>query len=317
MIDVLRGAVIGGAVLGILLLAAPAQPAPRGVSESEGRIGRVCVHWTGAAASILAPVYRDLFRNFSGTLYVVCPSAENFESFRALTGLTAEPIITGRPTGAWARDRFIAVRAGDRLRLLVPEYPPATPGGTADWLVAWDVARATGAEVRTLPLQFDGGDVWVTRDAAFVNAGLGERARAIFEAELGVKVVLVDGAPHHVGMFMTPLSARVVMLACPGADSPQPWARKLRALRDQLERQGIRVVPLPFVPIDDRVYVTYNNVLIDGNVVYMPTYDRPELDDEAARIWASEGFEVRRIRAVDLMSHRGTVHCLVNVIERR
>jgi agmatine/peptidylarginine deiminase len=76
-------------------------------------------------------------------------------------------------------------------------------------------------------------------------------------------------------------------------------------------------VAVPFLPTgEERAYVTYNNVVIDGKTVFMPVYDMPELDEAAEAVWRSEGFEVRRVPAADLLPCRGAVHCLVNVLER-
>lgn len=331
-----RGAAIGAAILVAALVAIPSSEPPAGVSESEGRIGSIYLQFNRASSAIVAPIYRELLRGVQGKVYVGCPERADWEAFcREIGGPLDrfQPVLTGRPTSAWAKDRFIPVRVGRELRLLVPERPPATPGGKADWLVAWDLSRATGAVVRTLPLDFDGGDIWMTRELSFAGRALVEKNAplneaqigAMLERELGTRVVFVEGAPHHLGMFLTPLDGRTVMVADPDwgkrlssdGDWSHEWLPRLRALPDQLMKLGLRVVPVPFVPLsEERVYITYNNVLIDGKTVYLPEYEIPALDDAARAAWSAEGFEVRPIPARRLFPQRGVVHCLVNVLSR-
>jgi hypothetical protein len=329
----MRGVAAGALLLlaGLLAMHAGEEAPAKGVSESDGRAGSVYIHFTRGSSAILGPVYRDLVRELRGPVYVACPEAEDWKSFEAAVGSDERfrPILTHRPTSSWAKDRFIPVRADGRLRLLVPERPPATPMGHADWLVAWDLARATGASVRTLPIDFDGGDVWMTDEIAFAGRLLIEKnpefsetqIRRLLEAELGLRVVFVDGAPHHVGMFLTPIGGSTVMVAdpdlVPQGDRSAPWLANLRELPARLESEGFKVIRVPFAATDqERVYITYNNVLLDGSTVFMPVYDRPEMDRAARTIWESRGFTVRPIHASELYVHRGVVHCLVSVLSR-
>jgi hypothetical protein len=81
----------------------------------------------------------------------------------------------------------------------------------------------------------------------------------------------------------------------------------------------LRVPALVEAP--DEWMVTYNNVIMDHrdqrNIVYMPTYDIPELDRAAAAIYLGLGFEVRTIDVSKVYASGGAIRCLVNVTERR
>jgi hypothetical protein len=327
-VTILRGGAAGAALLAAILILSRSDEPTCPVSESEGRIDSIYLQFTRRTSAITAPIYRELLRSIEGRVYVGCPAAEDWEEFRRLVGSGERfrPIFTGRKTSAWAKDRFVPVRVGRVLHLLVPDRPPAAAAGDPDWRVAWDVARAIGGVVRPLPIDFDGGDIWMTRDLAFAGRELlprnptwtEEKLRALLARELGVPVLFVEGAPHHLGMFMTPLDSKTVVVADPGpptAGEPS-WLGRLRTLPSALREAGIRTIAIPFEPTrDDLVYVTYNNVVIDGRAVFMPVYGRPT-DGAARAVWESEGYSVHPIPAHRIYVHRGVLHCMVNVLSR-
>jgi hypothetical protein len=287
---------------------------PAAVSETEGEIRVAYIQFERRAADAVIPVYVALFEKLAQTKVIVgCPTSDDWEAFRSAVAERCRParfhpLIVGRPISTWAKDRFVAVRIGDRLRLLVPHRAPLAGAGEADWKVAWDLAGAIRADVRKLPLDFDGGDLWVAGGRAFVHRSVLERngdapVLEILRRELGAEPVVIDGPPHHVGMFATPLHDGRVLA---GPDS----------VADELRRAGHRVIKLPFATTTrDRVYLTYNNVVLSGRRVFMPVFDAPS-DDEAEAVWRGEGFEVIRIPCGAIYGRGGTVHCLVNVLER-
>lgn len=340
MIPVIRGVVIGLCLIALVTVFGARRQQPVGVSESNGSIKTLYIQFTEGSAGIAADVYRELFRHLHCQVIVGCPGENDWKRFIELMregGVPSlerfQPAIASHPISTWARDRFTAVRVGERLRLLVPENPPLTPGGRNDWLVAWDLARTVGAEVRMLPLEFDGGDLWITSSLLFAhndllrknNGKTKEEVEKILREEIGLPVIFVEGPPHHLGMFVTPLGDDAVMIADAElgrrlsnvGDYSHGWLPSLDKLRDHLQGIGMRVISLPFAPTEnDRQYITYNNVIIDGRRVFMPTYDVPELDLAAAAAWRSAGYDVHPIPAAHLIPLGGAVHCLANILDR-
>lgn len=93
-----------------------------------------------------------------------------------------------------------------------------------------------------------------------------------------------------------------------------------------LKWKGFTIVRVPFLNKLERgaevvPWASYNNVLVeifgDRKRVYLPTYDLPELDDLAAKIYADLGFEVRRIAGIKAIAGMlGALRCSTKVLER-
>jgi hypothetical protein len=93
-----------------------------------------------------------------------------------------------------------------------------------------------------------------------------------------------------------------------------------------LKWKGFTVIRVPFLNKLEREpelipWASYNNVLVenfaDRQRVYMPVYDLPELDNMAARIYADNGFEVRRISGIkEIAGALGALRCSTKVLER-
>jgi len=149
-----------------------------------------------------------------------------------------------------------------------------------------------------------GGLVFVHRSVLTKNGGLpAEKVLGVLERELGAKAVVIDGPPHHVGMFATPLHDGRVLAGPPDVS---------RALRDG----GFETAELPWATTPrDRAYITYNNVVVSGRRVFMPAFGL-DSDAAAAAIWRAQGFEVIPIPCAPLYLSGGTIHCLVNVLAR-
>ncbi|UCD27396.1 MAG: agmatine deiminase family protein [Planctomycetota bacterium] len=101
-------------------------------------------------------------------------------------------------------------------------------------------------------------------------------------------------------------------------------ARKLDSVASGIEALGYRIVRLPIIieksdPTD--WIITYNNVLMEHrgnhNVVYMPIYKIPALDQAAQATYHDLGFEVRTVDVSELFHLGGAVRCLVNVTARK
>jgi hypothetical protein len=159
-------------------------------------------------------------------------------------------------------------------------------------------------------------------------------------------MVILDGAPdHHVAMYLVPVGDRTVLVGDPrlaqeelaGSEresaevaaylpgGPAFSAATMAAfdgVAEQCRAAGYRVVRIPVVPgSDGRTYLTYVNCIQDERdgkrVVYMPVYSFADsLNRQAAAVWAELGYEVRPVECDSCARYFGTLHCLVNVLER-
>ena len=162
------------------------------------------------------------------------------------------------------------------------------------------------------------------------------------EASLHRHVILMDNCPdHHAGMFMMAAADRTMLVADPklashllspdapvletlpgGADTSDQMQQKLDDIASECTSLGYRVVRIPTLPaMDQKTYLTYVNVITeirDGHrIVYMPIYHGAEaLNDAAAKVWQSIGYDVKRIDCTSTYRSFGNLHCLVNVLSR-
>jgi hypothetical protein len=169
---------------------------------------------------------------------------------------------------------------------------------------------------------------------------------AVLSAWLKHRVVVLDGAPdHHVGMYLMAVGGRTVLVGDPKlaedilARSPEEGAAvaaflpggpnfstaavaSFEAVAERCRAAGYRVVRIPIVPgTDGRTYVTFVNGILDERAgrrtVYMPAYRvAPGLTQAATAVWRELGYEVRAVECDDAARNFGTLHCLVNVLQR-
>lgn len=225
-----------------------------------------------------------------------------------------------------------------------------------DARVAEDIARAlpTRYAFRRSTLYFDAGDFLADGAYVFVAPAVVRRnvqhtvetradlLRAL-TLDLQREPVLLDAAPdHHVGMFMMSAGAQTIVVADPslaqsvftpdgaaaaglagGADFSAATQQRFDAVATVVRDKGFRVVRMPVVPArdDNKVYLTYVNVMLDlragQRIVYMPSYAGQERMNAAARkVWETLGYTVRQIDCTGAFMRGGTLHCLVNVLER-
>ncbi len=164
--------------------------------------------------------------------------------------------------------------------------------------------------------------------------------------DLGHRIVMLDGAPdHHVGMVMMPVGGRTVLVGDPllaqgvlagsepeaaavkaflpgGPDFSEATAASFESVANHCRDAGYRVVRIPVVPgVDGRTYLTFVNGIMDERdgrrTSYMPAYSfTPTLTRAATATWNDLGFEVREVDCDSCARYFGTLHCLVNVLER-
>jgi hypothetical protein len=150
-----------------------------------------------------------------------------------------------------------------------------------------------------------------------------------------------DVPTHHIMMYMVPLDDRTVAVGDERAalaltdaahvdredlgldPDVDTQIRRFDHAAELLAARGFHVVRFPALVLEGgRTFVTYTNALFDRaaqgtqRVVYLPTYQIPALDDEAARQYAALGYTVHRIDVSSIYHANGSLGCLVNVIAR-
>jgi Porphyromonas-type peptidyl-arginine deiminase len=244
---------------------------------------------------------------------------------------------------------------GEGTILAPPFLGAAFAGRTGDFRSAFAMSQAMfGHDPRIAKYAFEGGDFAATPKWLFVDANLstrnlgrGHADRETLLRELrrdfGQEIVWLGEQPgelprHHIMMYMVPLDDRTIAVG----DEAEALARVSAGDREALDvdpdtgaqtarferavallsQRGFHIVRLPALVLrGERSYVTYTNALFDRardgtKIVYLPTYDLPALDDEAARRYQALGYQVRRIDVSPIYRLNGSLGCLVNVIAR-
>ena len=212
------------------------------LSDCDGAIRELVIHYVGEAAEIVAPTYRDFLRQLSAdvTVHVVCPDRRAFRDLCKRVGPTEcelSAVVVDHPITCWSRDRWLALGTGGQessCRLLRPRGEMGAdtwPAREGDQRVADDLAAALGGRVTAVrsELLFDGGDfvaddetVFVTPDVLLRNLQrtvatreeLVERLAAVLQRSV---VLLRDAPDHHAGMYMMAVGDRTVLLGDPAA----------------------------------------------------------------------------------------------------
>jgi hypothetical protein len=371
--------VLAGVVIGLVVAFAvraffwtgPIPEAPSGplVSECDGALRRVAIHYADASDEDVLPTYRDFLRQLPAgvDVRVVCPSAATFDALAGRVGPTAcrlTPVVVNHAVTSWARDRWLALgpAQGGPTTLLCPRAEDGAalwPARAGDQRVADDLAAALGAGVRARrsDLYFDGGDFDADGETAFVRPSVllrniqrtvatREELMQRLETLLHKHVLVLEGAPdHHVGMYLMPVGDRTVLVGDPkkaeeilalnpaesaavasflpgGPDFTPEATARFETVADECRAAGYRVVRIPIVPgKDGRTYLTYVNAILDvragQRTVYMPSYTiSPELNRAATQAWTDLGYDVKPVECDGCARNFGTLHCLVNVVQR-
>ncbi len=210
------------------------------ISECDGRLRELVVHYDPGASNMVAPVYRDflhaLDRNV--TVHVVCPAQDAFTDFTNAigpVGCSLSPIIVNHPITTWSRDRWVAflpAKLGGPVTIWSPRGETGDevwPARAGDERVGKDIADALSptAMARRSALYFDGGDFLADNDNVFVVPRVLKRNLQntvhdrdeflkILSLQFKRRVVLLDEAPdHHAGMFMASIGNHVMLVGDP------------------------------------------------------------------------------------------------------
>jgi len=222
----------------------PAGPTPAGVlSDCDGAISEITLHYDHAVAEELAPLYRDLFAALADDveIKVYCTSREGAEVFRDRWGPAASRggrevsvINVARPITVWARDRYIARQSPDLRRGSAGVVPAPSAEYEHYQLNELEMQdelrdlRLTPSFVR-LPLALEGGNVVANRRTVFTGTNVLAENRVVasepaVERELfeifGREFLLVGDdfgeVPWcHIDMYLTPIDDRTLLIASP------------------------------------------------------------------------------------------------------
>jgi len=242
-VGVALGLLAGAVVLTFLGDGGGKGPPPSGpiLSECDGRLVELVIHYEPSAKEITAAVYRDFLGALDSdvTVHVVCPSRAAFDELGAMLGQVRcrlAPVVVGHPMTTWSRDRWVALgpAAGDnRTTLWSPRGEAAEeiwPARAGDERIGTDLAAALTPSVlaRRSDLYFDGGDFLADGENVFVvsrvlprnvqhTVGGRDEFTRILAGELKRRVVLLDESPdHHAGMFMVSVGQRRMLVGDPG-----------------------------------------------------------------------------------------------------
>jgi len=263
-------------------------------------------------------------------------------------------ILTGHPMTAWSRDRWISLRPGrhESAGTLVASRGEfggqIWPQRQGDQRIAEDLARALGRPAIRSGLYFDGGDFLADSRSVFIAPGAiarnvqhtcGDESELsqIVRRQLGLNPILLKDAPdHHAGMFMMAAGDGRVVVGDPklanglltpmelpgGPDFSDSTQRRFDSVAAASAAAGYRVTRIPCVPsCDGKTFITFVNGIIDQRdgrrTIYMPTYEgQARLNAAGERVWENLGYRVVPIDVTSTFRYFGTLHCLVNVIEK-
>ncbi|MHB1034390.1 MAG: agmatine deiminase family protein [Pirellulales bacterium] len=209
------------------------------LSECDGALRQLVLHYAAGAAETLVPTYRAFLRQLPAdvTVYALCPEPRDFEDLRTRVGPTRcalESVIVNHPVTVWSRDRWLALGAAENPKtvLLSPRGEDGAaiwPARQGDQRVAWNLAAALGRNVvaRRSDLAFDGGDFAADSETVFVRPrtlvrnlqrtiATREELVHLLASLLKRRAVLFHDAPeHHVAMYLMPIGNRTVLVGDP------------------------------------------------------------------------------------------------------
>ncbi len=365
--------VIGGCVAGLVLAVCFSElanrrhslPDARLISDAHGALADICIQYRQDFNPSVIETISDLCGGLADDvcIRIIVEKRSEFEFLKdelvrrgvfRLGRLSV--VVTGFPITPWARDRFGALKSGQKPVIAVPPARSIMPGlrGNDERVPEILAASLPGAVCLPLPFMFEGGDLLADEENAFIAAnclarnspenldnrpGLLRRMEGVLKKRLIVIGDTQEDVPdHHICMFLTPFGDKRVAIADPvlglelyrrnpageavdiETDTAkfEPFLNVIRCM----EQQGFKVVHVPFLLTrTPRVYVSYNNVILErrGNrkILYMPVYGVPALDRAAGEVFEGEGWQVVPVRVSKLYRHTGSLRCQVGIISRR
>lgn len=353
IIGIILGLTLGAVIL-VLQSRLTAPEAWNLLPENEGQIRTIALQYASSTDKLMLPVYKSFLQEIPPDVEViaVCGDSSDAGRFKRLIyewGIEhperVKTVDVGAPITGWCKDRFL-VAQGSRNTLICPTIDKSGLGARInDALVAPSLADAYPRRFVAAhsDLNYDAGDFQQTRERVIVSDVLWRRngSPPDFEKRLGrmftQKIVYLHNAPdHHIGMYAAPVDEHTVVVGDPRmaqklwfadvvgeygkADfSPATISRFDQAAK-QLKDAGFKVIRAPLVVLGPRVYITYTNGVFETrggrHIAYIPTYGIPSLDKAGISAFESAGCEVHQIPVGGLFKYRGTIGCMVNMLER-
>jgi hypothetical protein len=211
------------------------------LSECDGRMRQVVIHYEPGAKDVVLTAYGDFLRALDPDVmvHVVCPTRAAFDELCSLLGPTRgrlSPVIVGHPITTWSRDRWCSLAPGipgGPITLWTPRGESGEeiwPSRAGDQRVASDIAAVLAPDVRSLrsALYFDAGDFLADSENVFVvprvlqrniqqTVNSREELLGIISARFKRRAILLEQSPdHHAGMFMASVGNRTMLVADPG-----------------------------------------------------------------------------------------------------
>lgn len=239
---VVLGLLAGAAILTLTGGGGKIPPPPAGpiLSECDGQLSELVIHYEPTAKASVVPVYRDFLGALASdvTVHVVCPSQTAFDELATALGdvkCRLSPVVVSHPVTTWSRDRWVALAPasdGGLTTLWSPRGEAAEeiwPARAGDERVGSDLAAAMAAALRALRsnLYFDGGDFLADSENVFVVSRVlprniqhtvNSRDELLQTLACGLKrhVILLDTSPdHHAGMYMVSVGGRRMLVGDP------------------------------------------------------------------------------------------------------
>lgn len=262
-VGVLIGLTAAGAVMSLLDGnggRSPGAVAGPLLSDCDGAIEQIAIHYVAEAGETVVATYRDLLSQLPAdvAVHVVCPGRSDYDDLLTRVGPTEcllSPVLVGHPITCWSRDRWLALAPAEKGAAAVLVAPRGEmgadlwPARRGDQRVADDLAAALARSVAAIrsELYFDGGDFVADDRTAFVTPAVlrrnlqhtvqtREELLKRLSAMLRREVVLLEEAPdHHAGMFMMPVGDRTILVGDPAA------AERLLAASGDTESAALRL----------------------------------------------------------------------------
>ncbi len=250
------GVVVGVMLSALVLLsrARHVREAPRAlepvhvVSDVEGSLDEVLMHYVPEVERAIEPTYRDFLRSLDARTRVVLVirrgDRAKLDAFLARiaairsTDARVRVVETDAAMGVWSKDRALVLEPLEdgHVPLLIPPKPrPGEGSRQQDWGIVQSVASLLPGELvaREIPIAFDAGDFAVVSGRVVVDVNLYarnrtrsakspedllERVKTVF----GPDVIMLghdigDVPRHHMSMYMALLDKDTALVGDPRA----------------------------------------------------------------------------------------------------
>ena len=90
---------------------------------------------------------------------------------------------------------------------------------------------------------------------------------------------------------------------------------KFDSVAQEFSEQGYKVERVPFLSMH-KLWMTYNNSVVDGDNVFVPNFGIKELDDKANEVYKKYDYNPIPLDMRAICSMQGAINCMTKVVER-